>query len=105
MIDGCMEWQEMGLKPPKCVTDATEKYLSEQDSLAEWIEQECVVNQRSRGLSKELYKAYAAFTEASGEYVMSVTAWKEKLASRNMECGKYAGNIVIQGLDLKNKLI
>ncbi|MBI1209284.1 MAG: hypothetical protein GC191_18605 [Azospirillum sp.] len=31
-IEGCLEWQRIGLQPPKAVVDATEKYLSEEDS-------------------------------------------------------------------------
>ena len=30
-IDGCLEWQRIGLAPPKIVTEATQAYFSDQD--------------------------------------------------------------------------
>jgi putative DNA primase/helicase len=41
MIEGCLEWQRIGLAPPKSVTDATESYLESQDLLGEWIDECC----------------------------------------------------------------
>ena len=32
MIDGCLEWQRIGLAPPKIVTEATEEYFADQDT-------------------------------------------------------------------------
>jgi putative DNA primase/helicase len=32
-IEGCLEWQRIGLAPPKAVTDATESYLENEDVL------------------------------------------------------------------------
>lgn len=36
MIAGCIEWQRIGLAPPKAITDATEKYLEEEDAIGKW---------------------------------------------------------------------
>ena len=41
MIDGCVSWQELGLAPPKSVTDATTAYLESEDELAAWMEEAC----------------------------------------------------------------
>lgn len=37
-IDGCLEWQRIGLAPPKSVTDATEEYFAEQDTIQQWLD-------------------------------------------------------------------
>jgi putative DNA primase/helicase len=37
-VDGCLEWQRIGLSPPKIVTEATEEYFDDQDTIKEWIE-------------------------------------------------------------------
>jgi putative DNA primase/helicase len=39
MIDGCLEWQRIGLAPPKSVLDATEEYFGEQDVLQQWLDE------------------------------------------------------------------
>ena len=41
MIEGCLEWQRIGLSPPKAVTDATERYLESEDMLGEWMDECC----------------------------------------------------------------
>jgi putative DNA primase/helicase len=37
-LDGCLEWQQKGLAPPKIVTDATAAYFEDQDTIKQWIE-------------------------------------------------------------------
>jgi putative DNA primase/helicase len=37
-LDGCMEWQRIGLAPPKIVTDATAEYFADQDITKQWME-------------------------------------------------------------------
>jgi putative DNA primase/helicase len=39
MIDGCLEWQQIGLAPPKIVTDATDEYFDDQDLIKQWLEE------------------------------------------------------------------
>jgi putative DNA primase/helicase len=37
-IDGCLEWQRIGLAPPAIVTDYTNEYFADQDLVGQWIE-------------------------------------------------------------------
>ena len=37
-IDGCLEWQRIGLAPPAIVRDATEEYFADQDTLQQWLD-------------------------------------------------------------------
>ena len=37
-IDGCLEWQRIGLAPPAIVRDATEAYFADQDTLEQWLD-------------------------------------------------------------------
>src|SRR5262249_60277920 len=36
--DGCLEWQRVGLAPPRIVTDTTDDYFTQQDTVGQWIE-------------------------------------------------------------------
>src|SRR5262249_38595651 len=38
-IDGCLEWQRIGLAPPTIVQDATEAYFADQDVLQQWLDE------------------------------------------------------------------
>jgi putative DNA primase/helicase len=44
MIDGCLDWQMHSLIQPAVVTRATSEYLAEEDTLAQWSEECCVVS-------------------------------------------------------------
>jgi P4 family phage/plasmid primase-like protien len=71
MLDGCLEWQRIGLAPPKIVLDATEDYFAEQDTLQQWLD-EC--------------------TEDGGEPAFTRTAdlfasWKSWCEPRNLRPG------------------
>jgi putative DNA primase/helicase len=41
MIEGCKEWQRIGLSPPKAVSDATNEYLKAEDSFELWLKDCC----------------------------------------------------------------
>jgi putative DNA primase/helicase len=47
-VEGCRDWQENGLHIPKVVEDATQRYRAEQDVLAEFLDSECTVLDRSK---------------------------------------------------------
>src|SRR5262249_22660092 len=38
-IDGCLEWQRIGLTPPTIVQDATAAYFADQDTLQQWLDE------------------------------------------------------------------
>ena len=41
MVDGCIEWQRVGLTPPKTVVSAAEDYFHDEDVVGEWIRDCC----------------------------------------------------------------
>jgi len=38
-IDGCLEWQRIGLKPPEIVQEATAFYFAQEDLIEQWLEE------------------------------------------------------------------
>jgi P4 family phage/plasmid primase-like protien len=41
MIEGCLEWQRIGLAPPGAVREATAEYFAAEDAVARWMEDCC----------------------------------------------------------------
>ena len=41
LIEGCLEWQTEGLRPPEAVRAATEAYLSAEELLTSWLDEAC----------------------------------------------------------------
>ena len=66
-LEGCLDWQDEGLTPPKAVQEATLGYREEMNILGEFIGEHCVVTPGAAAMAKYLYKAYAAWAEESGE--------------------------------------
>ena len=57
-IEGCLEWQRIGLAPPSAVTKATEDYLSEEDAVGQFISECCERHPQAQAQLKDLYAAY-----------------------------------------------
>jgi P4 family phage/plasmid primase-like protien len=43
-IDGCLEWQDIGLAPPQAVRAETESYFDTQDVFGSWLEECCITD-------------------------------------------------------------
>jgi putative DNA primase/helicase len=66
-ISGCLEWQEIGLSPPKTVLEATQQYRQDEDLLGTFIEDCCVVRNGAFETANALYLAYVSWCRDSGE--------------------------------------
>jgi putative DNA primase/helicase len=71
IVDGCREWQRIGLAPPTSVTEATAAYFDDQDIVRQWLD-EC--------------------TNDAGPYAFTLTkqlfaSWKQRCDERHFESG------------------
>lgn len=66
-IEGCLAWQDGGLRPPVEVTDATAEYRSEQDAMGRFIDEKCTVMSHLRVKAGVLYERYVQWCQRSGE--------------------------------------
>lgn len=57
-VRGCLDWQRDGLQAPDAVRDATSDYRNEQDALARFFDDCCVLGPKAKAVYGELYKAY-----------------------------------------------
>jgi putative DNA primase/helicase len=67
MIDGCMEWQAAGLRPPAAVLAETGTYFEDQDLLGQWVKESCDVDVDQWEIGQKLYESYCRFLEYAGE--------------------------------------
>ena len=85
MIQGCLNWQAQGLKPPRAVLDATEAYLSAEDAIAEWIDEKCKCDPTAWASSSELYGSWASYAVQAGEHAGSQKSFSQSLESRGFQ--------------------
>jgi putative DNA primase/helicase len=88
MVDGCLEWQEHGLRPPPVVTEATAAYLESEDAVANWLSDRCVRDAQSFTLCSELYSSWSRYAEQSGEYTGSSKRFSESLEAKGFVRGR-----------------
>ena len=43
LVRGCLDWQRVGLAPPRSVTAATQEYRADMDVLGQWLDEHCVI--------------------------------------------------------------
>ena len=88
MIDGCLEWQRRGLDRPRVVAEATDDYFDEQNTMQQWLEQDCEVDLRNWHLAEKsgkLFDVWARFAKSNGEDAGTSKTFKpamEKLGFR-----------------------
>jgi putative DNA primase/helicase len=88
IVQGCLEWQRIGLQPPEEVRRATGRYRAEMDVLAAFIDEECIVADHASATAKALYGAYKAWCEDNGERPESQRRFGSRLKERGFESGR-----------------
>jgi putative DNA primase/helicase len=101
MIDGCLEWQRIGLNPPAAVRDATAAYLDAQDAVGAWLEERCDVHRNAVADRNALFKSWSAWATAANEALITSTSLYDALEARGFKQTKYAGKRQFKGLMVK----
>lgn len=103
MIEGCLEWERDGLKPPQIVKESTDEYLGAEDSLQQWLDDCCDVDRAGFTSSKALFYSWTKWCEQSGEYVGTMKRLMAKLESRGISTGqKFKGARGCIGIRIKS---
>jgi putative DNA primase/helicase len=85
MINGCLEWQKEGLKPPQCVLDATEEYLVSEDSFQRWLDECCRLGPNEWMSVANLFTCWKMWAEANGEIVGTARRFSQTLETRGFK--------------------
>ncbi|MFJ7736422.1 phage/plasmid primase, P4 family [Lysinibacillus sp. NPDC097287] len=95
-IEGCLKWQQSGLKEPKVVVDATGNYKEEMDILAPFLDEICYTdepkNEAIRIEAKELYSVYDSWCFKSGERRIGNRSFYRMLETKGFGKTKGTGN-------------
>jgi len=103
MLDGCLEWQQVGLAPPKIVTDATEEYFEDQNTLQQWLD-ECTTDGGPYAFASvnQLFASWKQWCDARNLYPGSATSLGDSLSDAGFARKKGAkGKRGFRGLVVK----
>ena len=68
-VEGCIEWQRIGLAPPARVMAATDEYLASQEFLAQWIAECCITGPNESAANRELFADWKRHADETHEYI------------------------------------
>lgn len=100
-LAGCLDWQADGLRPPKAVLDATDRYLEREDAVAEWLRECC------RPLGKinltAAHSSFRAWAESNGIPPVGRNTFGDQLEAHGIERVEIRPRVwVFNGLSLLN---
>jgi putative DNA primase/helicase len=103
-----LEWQSIGLAPPEAVRVGTEQYLSDQDTMIHWIEEECDAepgNDLKFETVSELYEAWCKYIRAQGGEPEGKIAFGDEMEAKGFrrDRTKTHGR-VIRGIRLRRRM-
>ena len=99
-VEGARKWAQTGLQVPDKVKAATAEYREDMDRLADFIAEACVTGAGFSAYSGQLYSAYKAWCDTSGDSPMSQTAFGLALAERGYAKKIYTGRKRYIGIGL-----
>jgi putative DNA primase/helicase len=65
MMRGCICWQRNGLDPPYIVTEATKQYRRDEDILADFLEECCVMDLKAKVRARDIYDVFSRWYETN----------------------------------------
>jgi putative DNA primase/helicase len=85
-IDGCLEWQRIGLAPPAIVQEATSAYFADQDVLQQWLD-ECTQDAPPSAFVRtgQLFASWKSWCEERNYAPGTSMALSEALVDRGYE--------------------
>jgi putative DNA primase/helicase len=66
MVQGCLDWQVVGLRPPEAVVEATAQYRREMSPVTDFVENRVVVQEGARAGNTDTYKEYQQWAADNG---------------------------------------
>jgi putative DNA primase/helicase len=82
-IEGCLEWQCIGLHPPAKVLASTKTYRNEQDTIGQFIRERCETGDGKQYQASKLYLAYRGWAEGNGHPLLSQKRFGAYLTAHN----------------------
>lgn len=108
MIQGYLEWQKTGLKPPQVVQQETEAYFADQDTFSQWLA-DCTEKkfETTGETTARLYASWSDYAALQGEDIGTVRRFCEKMAVAGFEKVRHTpghhGQRGFRGVQLKAK--
>jgi len=85
LLQGQRDWKRNGLQPPEAVLTATEEYVEEEDSIAQWLGENTMVDLDVHTSTSVLYRDWQVWAKNAGESPGSRKAFSQALESHGVK--------------------
>ena len=105
-IEGCLKWQQDGLKEPNIVRKSTGDYKEDMDILGPFLFERCYVGPSQQIIAKDLYEVYAAWCYSNGEFALKNRAFYRAMETKGFKKERGVGNkFFIKGVTLQERKV
>jgi len=101
LIEGCLAWQETGLRPPQRVLDTVQQYRESVDVIGQFLSTCFDEDVTSTVPASTVYKAYQAWCVTNGETPYSARWLGIRLSERGLHRRRTSEGVVYTGIRLK----
>jgi putative DNA primase/helicase len=102
MVDGCLEWQRVGLMVPNVVRKATDDYLADQDTISQWADEWLIHDPCAFTASRALFKSWKCWCDERNLPPGTETAFVDTLKDRGYEQDRKKIGRGFKGIMLKS---
>jgi putative DNA primase/helicase len=95
MIEGCLQWQLDGLNAPEAVVEATDEYLTSEDTIQSWIDECCDTGSGMTASVTEAWVSFKNWAEQAREFIGSKRQFCQKLGEKGYP--RYKGTHGMRG--------
>jgi putative DNA primase/helicase len=105
MVQGCLQWQSVGLKEPERVTFEVDAYREEQDKLGMFIEEYVIIDETASVPAADAYRQYCMWCQGVGERPIVLTSFITRMRERDgIERVKDGRTVMLRGMRLRAML-
>lgn len=87
-LEGCLKWQQEGMKLPEIVKFAIDDYRSDMDPVQRFLSEECIISETCKAPISRLYEIYSDWCHENKEYVLSSIKFSKKLSEKGFKQSK-----------------
>lgn len=81
-LDGYVDYCERGFDPPISMNELVDEYRYDEDAVAQFIAESCVVDPAIHTRALDIYKVYTEWCDSSGEHAMTARRFNTNMRER-----------------------
>jgi putative DNA primase/helicase len=82
IVEGCLEWQQGGLRMPDKIQNATDKLIADNDDVGQFIDEECIVGPVEKIGKGDLYARYSEWARSGSRGALGIKNFNSAMEVR-----------------------